>query len=136
MEGSEVMCEKCAEKNREIRILREENMMLRRQLNAMEFAESLFRLKEQLPRTLTTQQVAEFLQTSTSSARQLIVSGKIPGAFQLGEGKWARKPSLGLILSSWPEPLIEQPPNFWPGFHIQLPFAAPPHPARACLLSL
>ena len=89
MEGSEVMCEKCAEKNREIRILREENMMLRRQLNAMEFAESLFRLKEQLPRTLTTQQVAEFLQTSTSSARQLIVSGKIPGAFQLGErGNW------------------------------------------------
>ena len=75
--------------HRENRQFREENMMLRRQVNAMKFAESLLRMKELLPPTLTTQQVAEFLQTSTASARQLIVSGKIPGAFQLGErGNW------------------------------------------------
>ena len=45
---------------------------------------------------------------------QALPSSRIPswGAFQLGEGRWARKPSLGLIPSSWPEPLIQQPPNF------------------------
>lgn len=76
------------EKNRVIRALREENEVLRRQINGMRYAESLLRLKELLPPTLTTIQVGEFLQLSTARARQLIVEGRIP-AFQLGDdGKW------------------------------------------------
>lgn len=77
------------EKNRIIRQLSEENMVLHRQINAMRMAEGLSRYREKLPPTLNTQQVADFLQVSQARARQLIVEKRIAGAFQFeGNGLW------------------------------------------------
>lgn len=77
------------EKNRIIRQLSEENMVLHREVNAMRMASDLMRHKELLPPTLNTKQVGEFLGISTNRARQLIVEGRIAGSFQLEEtGLW------------------------------------------------
>ena len=77
------------EKNRIIRQLSEENMVLHRQINAMRMAEGLSRYREKLPPTMSPQQIADFLQISYARALQLIAEKRIAGAFQLqGKGLW------------------------------------------------
>lgn len=62
-------------------------------------------------------------------------------------GREMGKRTLPRSSSSWPEPLIQEPPNFCRGFHssgslwlkqqqLGVPFSTPPHPTGGVWLSL
>ena len=71
----------------ENRLLKEENMMLHRRINAMRMAADLQRFAA-LPEMLTTDQVGEFLQITTARARQMIVDRQLPAIQFAKDGKW------------------------------------------------
>lgn len=74
-------------KNRQIRELTEENMMLHRRINGLRMQIDMQRNRD-LPELLTTEQVADFFQTSAAGARKMIVSGQIPAVQLVKDGKW------------------------------------------------
>lgn len=71
-------------KNRRIRELEEENMVLHRRINALGLRLDLMR-GEDRPKVLTTTQAAKLLQISTAQVGQWIRDGVLP-AFQVKKG--------------------------------------------------
>ena len=74
-------------KNKRIRELTEENMMLHRRINGLRMQIDMQRNKD-LPELLTLEKVAEFFQISPTAARKMIVSGQIPAVQLCRGGKW------------------------------------------------
>ena len=84
------MCEKCMEKNREIRQLREEAIALRRRISVLELQLDCMRSPDR-PEYLTTEQAAKVLQLSIAQVGRYIREGQLP-AVQLTEGGTWRIP--------------------------------------------
>lgn len=78
------MCEKCMEKNREIRMLREEKVALTRRIAVLELQLDCMRSPDR-PEYLTTEQAAKVLQLSNAQLQKYIRERQLP-AVQLAEG--------------------------------------------------
>lgn len=84
------MCEKCVEKNREIRMLREEKIAMQRRISVLELQLDCLRSPDR-PEYLTTEQAAKILQLSIAQMQRYIREGQLP-AVQLTEGGTWRIP--------------------------------------------
>lgn len=87
-----MMCEKCMEKNREIRKLREENIAMQRRASVPELQCGALRSPER-PEYLTIEQAAGVLQLSAAQLRKYASDGQIT-AIQLAEGGSRRVPYM------------------------------------------
>lgn len=76
-------CEKCMEKNREIRRLREEQVALYRRIAVLELQCDCLRSPDR-PEYLTTTQIAKILQLSTAQVWRFVRDGQLP-AVQFAE---------------------------------------------------
>ena len=77
------MCEKCVEKNREIRSLREANVCLERRIRVLELQLDALRSPDR-PEYLTPEQAAGILQYSVAQIGKYIREGQLP-AVQLAD---------------------------------------------------
>ena len=89
------MCEKCAEKNREIRMLREEQIALRRRISVLELQLDCMRSPDR-PEYLTTEQAAKVLQLSIAQIGRYIRDVQLT-AVQLAEGGSWRIPYKAFV---------------------------------------
>ncbi len=90
-----MVCEKCMEKNREIRKLREENIAMQRRISVLELQCDALRSPER-PEYLTIEQAAGVLQLSAAQLRKYVSDGQIT-AIQLAEGGSWRIPYMSFV---------------------------------------
>lgn len=90
-----MMCEKCMEKNREIRKLREENIAMQRRISVPELQCDALRSPER-PEYLTIEQAAGVLQLSAAQLRKYVSDGQIT-AIQPAEGGSRRIPYMSFV---------------------------------------